>query len=492
MRYASLSAAILASLVTTGTSVLATPIYQELALRQNADANGLLESLRNNNLTRLADVLANHTAVTDAIFADDSAKYFLAPNNEAVAGLPEWVTSNSSRLEATLLQHVLRGNFNPDDFNTFPLHTLGHSLLTSKDFARLPGGAGQALALSKVSNGSIVAEAVNNDTFVGAPANFNRITIQPISHAVTVPGTVIETLQYLQYGLLLQTLSGVNNGSLIKHLDEISGITVFAPTNKAITAFLASKPNTTELPAVLGQHVVMNRVLYSPLLIDQGAIISASGQDVKFDNEQGTLTVDGKSARILQADIICSNGVIHSIDAVIASGARRIERARSNHSVDRVDHSVRADNVGLQDPGRLAVDRQRALLVVELDVLARRRDDGALIDQQRRVEDAVHDNVLAEHGGKLGRVGLRGQEGSDRLVGRREDGNTRDFVQVLDEATIVDTRKRLQQQAVLEVLERLDHRAGNRDGVRDGLDGDAVEVGRRTDKGVVVDRLSDD
>ncbi|KAN0066177.1 hypothetical protein ACQY0O_000271 [Thecaphora frezii] len=327
MRYASLSAAILASLVTTGTSVLATPIYQELALRQNADANGLLESLRNNNLTRLADVLANHTAVTDAIFADDSAKYFLAPNNEAVAGLPEWVTSNSSRLEATLLQHVLRGNFNPDDFNTFPLHTLGHSLLTSKDFARLPGGAGQALALSKVSNGSIVAEAVNNDTFVGAPANFNRITIQPISHAVTVPGTVIETLQYLQYGLLLQTLSGVNNGSLIKHLDEISGITVFAPTNKAITAFLASKPNTTELPAVLGQHVVMNRVLYSPLLIDQGAIISASGQDVKFDNEQGTLTVDGKSARILQADIICSNGVIHSIDAVIASGALNATRA---------------------------------------------------------------------------------------------------------------------------------------------------------------------
>ncbi|KAJ1603232.1 hypothetical protein NDA14_004866 [Ustilago hordei] len=287
--------------------------FQNLQLRQGGDANAILQGLRDNNLTAFANVLSQHPAVTERILADNSEKLLLAPTDEAISKLPSWVTSNSSRLEATLLNHVLRGNFDTNNLNSYPLHTIGHSLLNSSEFSQLPGGAGQAVALSKSGDNRFVAEAVNNGSFAGESKKFDTLTIQPIKQAITVPGTVTETLRFLGYTGISTLLANVQNGALARTIDSMPGVTLFVPSNDAIQKFVATQPNPTDIPTILGQHIVASRVLYSPLLIDQGAMISSSGQDIVFDNNAGTVKVGNFTAKILQTDIIAQQG--ESVDA---------------------------------------------------------------------------------------------------------------------------------------------------------------------------------
>ncbi|KAJ1030771.1 hypothetical protein NDA18_002006 [Ustilago nuda] len=283
--------------------------FQNLQLRQGGDANAILQGLRDNNLTAFANVLSQHPAVTERILADNSEKLLLAPTDEAISKLPSWVTSNSSRLEATLLNHVLRGNFDTNNLNSYPLHTIGHS----SEFSQLPGGAGQVVALSKSGDNRFVAEAVNNGSFAGESKKFDTLTIQPIKQAITVPGTVTETLRFLGYTGISTLLANVQNGALARTIDSMPGVTLFVPSNDAIQKFVATQPNPTDIPTVLGQHIVASRVLYSPLLIDQGAMNSSSGQDIVFDNNAGTVKVGNFTAKILQTDIIAQQG--ESVDA---------------------------------------------------------------------------------------------------------------------------------------------------------------------------------
>ena len=257
----SLAISALLALASSQTALSAT--LQNLELRQGGDVNGFLQGLRDANLTSLADVLSQHSAVTDRIFADNSDKLLLAPDNEAIAGLPSWVTGNSSRLEATLLQHVLRGTFETDSLNSFPLHTIGHSLLSESAFVNLPGGAGQAVALAKSGDSRFVAEAINNGTYElsNATSKLGSVTVQPISHAITIPGTVIETLGYLNYSGISTLLNNVQGGALVKTIDSMAGITLFVPTNEAVQKFTATNPQPNDIPTVLGQHIVASRVV---------------------------------------------------------------------------------------------------------------------------------------------------------------------------------------------------------------------------------------
>ena len=348
----------LSALVALAAPAFATE-FQNLQLRQGGDVNTLLQGLRDNNLTSLANLLSQHTSVTDRIFADNSEKLLLAPTDEAISKLPSWVTSNSSRLEATLLQHVLRGNFDANSFNAFPLHTVGHSLLNDTAFSMLPGGAGQAVALAKSADTTFVAEAVNNDTFVQKQNKFDTVTVQPISQAITVPGSVTDTLRFLGYTGISTLLANVQNGALVKTIDSMAGITLFVPTNDAISKFVATQPNPTSIPTILGQHIVASRVVYSPLLIDQGALISSSGQDIVYDNQAGTVKVGNFTAKILRTDIIAQQGVIHQIDNVLASTALDTGRAaQAQKSAQESINAEKAQNIAGPVSGKNAVTTQ--------------------------------------------------------------------------------------------------------------------------------------
>jgi hypothetical protein len=135
-----------------------------------------------------------------------------------------------------------------------------------------------------------------------------------------VPGNASATLGFLgKHDALLQALRGAGVADM---LDSMRGVTLFVPTDAALQQYvqqnnLAANPENAK--ALLLQHVVASRAVYSPLLEGQGSMINAAGQDLVFDADAQTVRVGDVSVRITQYDIMHKGGVIHYVDGVLAS-----------------------------------------------------------------------------------------------------------------------------------------------------------------------------
>ncbi len=119
-------------------------------------------------------------------------------------------------------------------------------------------------------------------------------------------------------GSFTTLVTAIQQAGLVDTLKGPGPFTVFAPTDEAfakipqdqLNALLADKE---ALVKVLTYHVVPGRVT-----ADQVAGISSAktvqGQSISVDTSDG-VRVD--NARVIQADILASNGVIHVIDSVL-------------------------------------------------------------------------------------------------------------------------------------------------------------------------------
>ncbi|MFB2970071.1 fasciclin domain-containing protein [Aerosakkonema sp. BLCC-F183] len=114
----------------------------------------------------------------------------------------------------------------------------------------------------------------------------------------------------LQAAELTETLSG--NGPF----------TVFAPTDAAFAALpqetlqkLLLPENKALLTKILTYHVVPGKVLSSDLKTGEVKTVEGSPVRVRVDARKKQVMVN--NARVTQADIQASNGVIHVIDKII-------------------------------------------------------------------------------------------------------------------------------------------------------------------------------
>ena len=97
--------------------------------------------------------------------------------------------------------------------------------------------------------------------------------------------------------------------------------TVFAPTDAAFAALpagtvesLLRPENKDKLVAVLTYHVVPGRVTASQVA-GLSRAKTVQGGDVAIVAADGAVTVDG--ARVVTADVMATNGVIHVVDKVL-------------------------------------------------------------------------------------------------------------------------------------------------------------------------------
>jgi len=107
-------------------------------------------------------------------------------------------------------------------------------------------------------------------------------------------------------------------------VDTLKGdgpFTVFAPTDAAFAALpagtvesLLQPENRERLVAILTYHVVPGSYPAARVAdMDQARTVNGDSVDIRASG--GAVTVDG--ARVLQADVAASNGVIHVIDTVL-------------------------------------------------------------------------------------------------------------------------------------------------------------------------------
>ena len=119
----------------------------------------------------------------------------------------------------------------------------------------------------------------------------------------------------------LSTLvAAVKAGGLVETLQGKGPFTVFAPTDEAFAALPAGtldmllKPeNKDKLVAVLTYHVVAGKVKSTDLKEGMQAA-TVQGSKVKVSLKGGAKIND---AKVIAADVMASNGVVHVIDKVI-------------------------------------------------------------------------------------------------------------------------------------------------------------------------------
>jgi uncharacterized surface protein with fasciclin (FAS1) repeats len=114
-------------------------------------------------------------------------------------------------------------------------------------------------------------------------------------------------------------VAAVQAAGLVETLKGPGPFTVFAPTNEAFAALggevdnLLKPENKDKLTKVLTYHVVAGKVMSTDLTEGMMAA-SVEGGELAISLKDGA-TVNG--AKVIQADIETSNGVIHVIDTVL-------------------------------------------------------------------------------------------------------------------------------------------------------------------------------
>lgn len=130
--------------------------------------------------------------------------------------------------------------------------------------------------------------------------------------------TIVEVAQ--SAGIFNTLLAAAGAADLVEVINNEVPKTVFAPTDAAFSALpegtvanLLLPENQNALRSILLYHVVMQPVLSTELTV--GYVTAANGSAISVDLTGG-VTLNG-SAKVVNADIVARNGVIHVIDAVI-------------------------------------------------------------------------------------------------------------------------------------------------------------------------------
>lgn len=123
----------------------------------------------------------------------------------------------------------------------------------------------------------------------------------------------------VEAGQFKTLVTAVKAAELVETLKGKGPFTVFAPTDEAFAKVPKDKleallKDKKALTAVLTYHVVPGKVMAADV-VKLDSAKTAQGRSITIATKDGKVTING--ANVLKTDIVCSNGVIHVIDAVI-------------------------------------------------------------------------------------------------------------------------------------------------------------------------------
>ena len=133
------------------------------------------------------------------------------------------------------------------------------------------------------------------------------------------PKDIVDTA--VKAGSFKTLAAALTAADLVETLKGKGPFTVFAPTDEAFAKLpegtipeLLKKENKAKLTAILTYHVVPGKVLAADV-VKLSKAKTVQGSEVKIQVKDDKVHVD--NARVAATDILCTNGVIHVIDAVI-------------------------------------------------------------------------------------------------------------------------------------------------------------------------------
>lgn len=120
--------------------------------------------------------------------------------------------------------------------------------------------------------------------------------------------------------------------NLTDTLAGLSDVTIFAPTNDAFESIGSALGNisATDLATILQYHVINGTIAYSNS-IGNGSVETLGG-DVNLTVADSSVFVG--QARVVNADVLISNGVIHVIDSVLNPNSTMMADPESDEPVE--------------------------------------------------------------------------------------------------------------------------------------------------------------
>ena len=125
----------------------------------------------------------------------------------------------------------------------------------------------------------------------------------------------------VQAGTFKTLVAAVQAAGLVDTLNGNGPFTVFAPTDEAFAKLppgtlddLLKPENKAKLAAILTYHVVPEKIMAKAVAKMKSAK-TVNGQSLTISMKDKDVMVD--NAKVVKTDIVCSNGVIHVIDAVV-------------------------------------------------------------------------------------------------------------------------------------------------------------------------------
>ncbi|KAJ9101198.1 hypothetical protein QFC21_003417 [Naganishia friedmannii] len=263
-----------------------------------------------------AMVLADLTGVNHFVFA---------PTDLAFAALPKSISGNLALLADVISYHILNGSISSAQSAINPNHMVARTLYMN---GLLPKNQPHPVVFDLVNdtqtgtqrfvfpyqkdNATVYADS---EPVPGSPANF---VIYPIHTFLSLPQNMSE----LAASLFPSAAAIMNETGLLEPLLNTKGVTVFAPSEAAISAAgaLLNTLNSTQVETVLSNHVINGSAVYS-MNLEETTYTSAGGIPFKFAiNATGTFVMSGNNtARIVTADIPMTNGVVHIIDRILVN-----------------------------------------------------------------------------------------------------------------------------------------------------------------------------
>jgi uncharacterized surface protein with fasciclin (FAS1) repeats len=155
------------------------------------------------------------------------------------------------------------------------------------------------------------------------PMKMKRLTQQALAAAALALGTslahaadIVDTA--VAAGQFNTLVKAVKAAGLAETLKGDGPFTVFAPTDAAFAKLPAGTMESLlkdkdKLAQILTYHVVPGKVMSSD--VTTGAVPTVQGKPLNVVVERGGVKVN--EARVVKADVVASNGVIHVIDSVV-------------------------------------------------------------------------------------------------------------------------------------------------------------------------------
>ena len=151
-----------------------------------------------------------------------------------------------------------------------------------------------------------------------SPAATAAATPSPAPSSAPMAGDIVQTAT--EAGSFSTLLTAVEAAGLVETLQGEGPYTVFAPTDEAFAALPAGTldgllADTEALKKILLYHVVSGAVS-SDQVVELTSADSVEGSPIAIAVKDGMVYLND-SAKVVTADVMASNGVIHVIDEVI-------------------------------------------------------------------------------------------------------------------------------------------------------------------------------